>query len=200
MGLSNRDREFIDALIREGVTRTTVRLEKMTSAKWGIVSSSIQEALPVQLLKSHYRSFEDCIGAHFHSSSLVPLEFLIVFSAHGANELAKAILAPFRERMAKLSDPISLTVGEVSNFLAQNVLGVVADRFNVMIIPKPPEVLIGRKVELLTKALSNYDGRDDLIVVSQVDIYSEKLEVNCGMIIIVNAAMMCKLLKTAGKG
>jgi chemotaxis protein CheY-P-specific phosphatase CheC len=199
MSLTMRDREMIDALIREGVGRTTARLEKMTSAKWGIVSSSIREVLPVQLLRSHYRATEDCVGAHLHSSSLVPLEFLITFSTTGAKDLAKAIIEPFRERMDGLSDPISLTVGEVSNFLAQSVLSVVADTFNVMIIPKPPEVLIGRKVELLTKVLDRYDGREDLIVASQVDIYSEKLAVDCGMVIIVNAEMMGKLLKT-GRG
>ncbi|MFA5138176.1 MAG: hypothetical protein WC728_03005 [Elusimicrobiota bacterium] len=199
MTLSMRDREMLDSLVREGVKRTTDRLEKMTGAKWGIVSASVKEMLPVQLLRGHYKSYDDCLGAYFHSSALVPLEFLITFSTHGANELAKAILEPFRERMKGVSDPIALTIGEVANFLAQSVLSAIADRFNFMIIPKSPDVLIGRKVELLSKALSQYDGREDMIMLSQVDIFSEKLAVECGMLIIVNAAMVNKLLRTAGK-
>ena len=198
MTLSIHDREILDALIREGVKRTTDRLEKMTGAKWGIMSASVREALPVQLLQSHHKSHDDCLGAYFHSSALVPLEFLITFNTHGANELAKAILMPFRERMKGVSDPIALTIGEVANFLAQSVLSVIADRFNFMIIPKSPEVLIGRKVEILSKALSAYDGREDMIMISQVDIFSEKLAVECNLLIIVNAAMVDKLLKTTG--
>lgn len=199
MALSIRDREVLDSLVREGVQRTTDRLEKMTAAKWGIMSTSVREALPVQLLQTHHKSYDDCLGAYFNSSALVPLEFLITFSTHGANELAKAILGPFRERMKGVSDPISLTIGEVANFLAQSVLSAIADRFNFMIIPKSPEVLIGRKVEILSKALSHYDGREDMIMVSQVDIFSEKLAVECSMLIIVNAEMVDKLLKTTGK-
>jgi hypothetical protein len=197
MALSIKDRGIIDALIREGVTRTTDRLEKMTGVKWGIMSSSVNEAMPVQLLRSNQQHQDDCLGAHFHASSLVPLEFLITFSTKSANTLASAILQPFRERMQDGQSPIAITIGEVSNFLAQSVLAVVADRFNVMIITKPPEILLGRKVDLISKALSNYDGREDMIMISQVDVYSEKLSVECSLIVIVNAAMVARLIQSA---
>ena len=170
MNMDVKEREVIDALIREGVARTTARLEKMTGAKWGIMSSSVNETMPVQLLRSLHQRQEDCLGAHFHASSLVPLDFLITFTTRGANILASAILQPFCERMQGGQSPIALTIGEVSNFLAQSVLAVVADRFNVMIITKPPEILLGRKVDLISRALSNYDGREDMIMVSQVDV------------------------------
>lgn len=196
MSLTDRDRRAISDLMRTGVVRTTERLEKITRAKWGVMSSSVREVLPVQLLSSFKRREERCVGAHFSSSSLLPLEFLIIFPEGGAQALAKAVTSPYAERMKGVLDIVSMTVGEVSNYLAQSVLSVIADEYNVMIILKTPEVVIGKKVEILEMALQRYDGREDTLLVSQVDIYSKDIECYCNMVIIVNSEMIRKLAAT----
>lgn len=194
MALDARDRDLLDGLLRRGVLRTMERLEKLCGGAWGIMSSSVREVQPVALLQTFSRERQDCVGACFQSSSLVPLEILITFPAGGAAALAKAVIKPFAERVKSQPDLITLTIGEVANYIAQSVLGVIADEFNVMIILKTPEVLVGPKAQLLARSFSRYDGRRDLLLVSQVDIFSERLEAECSLIVIVNADMVRKLL------
>ena len=200
MALGIKDREIVDRLLRSGVMRTMERLEKLCGGKWGIMSSSVREVQPVSLLQGFNKTKKDCVGAYFQSSSMIPLEFLITFSASGAASLAKAVIKPFAERMRDTRDLMTLTVGEVSNYLAQSVLTVIADEFNLMIILKPPEVLVGPKAQLLSRAFNHYDGRRDTLLISQVDIYSQSLSADCSMVIIVNSELFQKLLATAQKG
>ncbi|MBI3297338.1 MAG: hypothetical protein HYZ75_04180 [Elusimicrobia bacterium] len=200
MSLEPKEREIVDGLLRRGVLRTMERLEKLCGGKWGIMSSSVREVQPVRLLQAFSRGKEDCVGSYFQSSSMVPLEFLITFSTQGAAALAKAVIKPFAARMKETPDLLSLTVGEVSNYLAQSVLTVIADEFNVMIILKPPEVLVGPKAQLLARSFSRYDGRKDTLLISQVDIYSERLSADCSMVVIVNSELFRKLLSTLQKG
>ncbi len=200
MGLEAKDRELLDGLLRRGVMRTMERLEKLAGGKWGIMSSSIREVQPVRLLQTFSREKGDCVGACFQSSSLVPLEFLITFSSGGANALAKAVIKPFAARMKETPDLITLTVGEVANYIAQSVLSVIADEFNVMIILKAPEVLVGPKAQLLSRTFGRYDGRRDTLLVSQVDIFSERIEADCSLIVVVNSETFKKLLDTAHRG
>lgn len=200
MPLEAKDREILDGLLRRGVMRTMERLEKLCGGKWGIMSSSVREVQPVRLLQTFAREKGDGVGACFQSSSLVPLEILITFTAGGAASLAKAVIKPFAERMKSTPDLVTLTVGEVANYIAQSVLGVVADEFNVMIILKSPEILVGPKALLLARSFGRYDGRRDTLLVSQVDIFSERLEADCSLIVIVNSEMFKKLLASAQHG
>lgn len=199
MALEEAERELLDGLLRRGVMRTMERLEKLCGGKWGIMSSSVREVQPVRLLQSFSREKGDCVGACFQASSLVPLEFLITFSSTGAASLAKAVIKPYAERMKAVPDLITLTIGEVANFIAQSVLAVIADEVNVMIILKPPEVLIGPRAQLLSRSFSRYDGRRDTLLVSQVDIFSERLAADCSLIVIVNSELIKKLLNTGRK-
>ena len=200
MALEPRDRELLDSLLRRGVLRTMERLEKLAGGKWGIMSSSIREVQPVALLQTFARERADCVGASFQASSLVPLEFLITFSTGGAAALAKAVIKPFAARMKETPDLITLTVGEVANYIAQSVLAVIADEFNVMIILKSPEVLVGPKAKLLSRTFSRYDGRRDTLLVSQVDIFSERIAADCSLIVVVNSEIFKKLLDSAHRG
>lgn len=200
MTLEVKDREVLDGLLRRGVMRTMERLEKLCGGKWGIMSSTVREVQPVKLLQTFSREKADCVGASFQASSLVPLEFLITFSTGGAAALAKAVIKPFAARMKETPDLITLTVGEVANYIAQSVLTVVADEFNVMIILKSPEVLVGPRAQLLSRSFSRYDGRRDTLLVSQVDIFSEHIEADCSLIVIVNSDMFKKLLASAHHG
>ena len=163
------------------------------------MSSSVREVQPVRLLQTFSREKSDCVGACFQSSSLVPLEILITFTSGGAASLAKAVFKPFAERVKGTPDLITLTIGEVGNYIAQSVLTVIADEFNVMIILKSPEVLVGPRAQLLSRSFSRYDGRRDLLLVSQVDIFSEKLEADCSLIVIVDSEMVKKLVSTMNK-
>ena len=96
--------------------------------------------------------------------------------------------------MGKLPDLVKLTIGEVSNVLAQGVIGAVADEYDLTIILSVPEVLQGSKAEILSTVLGDYDGREDILMMSHIDMYAENLSADCSMIIIVNAESLRRIL------
>jgi chemotaxis protein CheY-P-specific phosphatase CheC len=194
MNLTLTQKEIVTRLIEAGVNRSTELLGRMSHTKWGIVTSSINEIPVVRLLSWYQRDDSPHVGARFKSRADVPLEFLILFPAKSSQSVTDAVTKPYAERMGKLPDLVKLTIGEVSNVLAQGVIGAVADEYDLTIILSVPEVVQGSKAEILSNVLGDYDGREDILMMSHIDMYAENLSADCSMIIVVNAESLRRIL------
>jgi chemotaxis protein CheY-P-specific phosphatase CheC len=193
-GLSLGEKETVTRLLEAGVTVSTDRLGKMSGTQWGVMSSSIKEMPVVRMLSWFTRSKTKHYAVRFISDSSVPLEFLILFTDKSAQAVTGAVTRKYADKMAHLKNLVELTIGEVSNVVAQSVLGVLADEYDASIILSVPSVSSGEKAELMAKALETYDARKDTLLLSHVDMYSENLAAECSMVIIVNTEDIKKLL------
>ena len=108
MEITESERQTLSDFMRVGVERTTERLEKMTGAKWGVMASCVNEVRAVNLLKHFQITEEKCVGAYFHSTSLIPLQFLITFPEDGAGALTRAITHPHSKRMEGIGKLVNL--------------------------------------------------------------------------------------------
>lgn len=195
MNLSPREMERVQALIEEGVVRSTDRLGKLSRTQWGVMSSSTNEIPAVRLLSWFQRAKEDHVAATLRASAEIPTEAVLIFSAKSADAVADAVTKPWAERMKALPNLVELTIGEVSNILAQSIIGALADQFDKTVILSVPEVTRGNKVELMAKALERYDGRKDVLLMSHVELYSNDLAADCSMVLIVDSATLQRLVK-----
>jgi len=195
MNLTPEEKETITRLIEEGVTRSTERLSKMSRTEWAVMSSSTNEIPAVRMLAWFQRSRDQHVAARFRSGQGVPLDFLIVYSEKSARAVADAVTRPYRKAMETLTNLLELTIGEVSNVVAQSVVGLLGDEFDRPIILSVPEVHRGPKAALLGVALEAYDGREDVLLMSHVEMFSEDLSADCSMVIIVNADVLKGLFK-----
>lgn len=194
MNLTLAQKETVTRLLEAGVARSTQLLAKMSHTQWGIAASSINEIPVVRLLSWFQREQGHCIGARFRARADVPLEFLVLFTDTSSKSVAAAVTRPFADKMARLKNLVKLTIGEVSNILAQGVVGSLADEFDTTIILSVPEIHEGTKTEILGKVLEDYDGRQDILMMSHVDMYSQDLSAECCMIVIVNSESLRRLL------
>lgn len=195
MELSEQEKETVTRLVEAGVVRSTDRLGKLSHTEWGVTSSSIKEMPVVRVLSWFARSKSPHVAALFRSDTEFPLEFLVLFSEKSAKSVTAAVTGPFSERLKSLDNLVQLTIGEVSNIMAQSVLGVLADAYGASVILSIPEVRVGSKADLMVGALGNYDGRRDTLLMSHVDMYAENLAAECSMVMIANTEGMQKLLK-----
>ncbi|TBR24045.1 hypothetical protein EPO15_04790 [bacterium] len=196
MNLSVREMERIQALIEEGVVRSTDRLGKLSRTQWGVMSSSTNEIPAVRLLSWFQRAKEQHVAATLRAPGEIPTEAVLVFSAKSAEAVAEAVTKPWAAQMKALPNLVELTIGEVSNILAQSVIGALADQFEKTVILSVPEVSRGTKVELMSRALDRYDGRKDVLLMSHVEMYSNDLAADCSMVLIVDSATLQSLVKT----
>lgn len=193
MSLNLKETETLTRLLETGTVRSADLLGKMSRTEWGVMSSSIKEMSVVRVLAWFQRTEGKHVGARFRSGSSLPLDVLVLFSEPSARAVTDAVTKPFGA-MRELKNLVALTIGEVSNVMAQSVLGTLADAYGASIILSAPEVQEGTKVDLLAKALDAYDGREDLFLMSHVDMFSENLSAECSMIVTVNAAALRRLL------
>ncbi len=193
--LSEQEKETLTRLIEAGVVRITDRLGKMSHTEWGVTSSSIKEMPVVRVLSWFARSKSPHVAALFRSDTEFPLEFLVLFSEKSAKSVTAAVTGPFSDKLKNLDNLVQLAIGEISNIVAQSVLGVLADEYGASIILSIPKVQVGPKAELMVGALENYDGRRDTLLMSHVDMYAENLAAECSMVVIANTEGIRKLLK-----
>lgn len=195
MNLTVREMERVQSLIEEGVGRSADRLGKLSRTQWGVMSSSTSEMPAVRLLSWFQRAKDDHVAATLRASGDIPTEAVLIFSAKSATAVADAVTHPWAERMKALPNLVELTIGEVSNILAQSIIGALADQFEKTVILSVPEVSRGPKVDLMARALDRYDGRKDLLLMSHVEMYSTDLAADCAMVLIVDSATLQALVK-----
>ncbi len=193
MNLTLEEKDIITRLLEEGVSHAAERLGKMSRTEWGIMTSSIKEIPPVRLLSWFDRNKEEHVGVRFRSGSDVPLELVVLFPKPSADAVTSAVVRPFSDRLKKLPNAMKLTIGEVSNILAQSLIGVMADEYDATIILSIPEVEQNAKVRLLESVLEDYDGRKDVLLMSHCELFSEKLSAECSMVVMVNIAVIRRL-------
>lgn len=195
MSLSQAEREAVTRLLESGVTRSADALGKLSRTRWGIVSSSINEVPVVRLLSWFQRSPDRHLAAHLRARGEFPVEIVILFPEKSARAVTEAVTKPYASRMKELPNLTQLTVGEVSNILAQSVVGHMADEFQLSIVLTVPRVLEGTKAGVLGESLEHYDGRVDTLMLSHVDMYSENLAAEASMIVIANSDALHDRLK-----
>lgn len=194
MSLTLQEQELLTRLLEAGTVRSTDLLGKMSNTEWGVMSSSIREMSVVRVLSWFSKASGKYLSVQLRSDGKLPLEFALFFSEKSARAVTDAVTKPFSEQMKKIPDLVRMTIGEVSNVMAQSVLGLFADEYRVSIILSVPKVFEGKKVDLLAAALESYDGREDVFLMANVDMFSESLAAECGMIVTANSAALRNIL------
>lgn len=192
-----QERRAIQGYIQAGIARCTGKIEKLSKTSWGLMTNGAQELTAVGMLSWFRRNKEKHYAVQFHSRSEVLVELLMLYSEGSASAVTTAVTKPYGERMKKLDNLIGLTIGEVSNILGQGVVGSLADALEKEIILSVPKVSEGPKVDLLAQAFEAYDGREDTLLLSQCDLFSESLMAECGIVVILNTNSIHKYLKTS---
>lgn len=192
MSLSYRESDAFTQALQAGVRRGSERLERMSACEWGIMASSVNEIPPVRMLSWFSRSREQYLGVGFRAG--LPLELLILFPLDCAEGVAAAVARPVLEKVRALPDWVSLTMAEVGNVLAHGVVGVLAEQFKAEIHLSSPIVSRGRKVDLTERALSGYDGRSDILLMSHFDIFSPGLKAESSWVILADSEGLRRLL------
>ena len=198
MELNPKSRQLFTSLIEEGVSRSADALGKMSRTEWGVISSSTNEIPAVRLLSWFHRDKTPHVAAGFESDKDFPLEVVLLFSEKGAKAVTEAVTKQFSERLRRMDDLVRLTIGEVSNIVAHSIIGALADKFDRTVILSVPDVRVGPKAEVLEKSLERYDGRNDAILLSHVEMFSENLAAECSMVLVVNEAALAELFERAG--
>lgn len=195
MNLTLKEKEVLTRSLEAGVRRSAGKLEKMSKSQWGIMSSSVKEIPPVWLLSWFSRSKEAYLAARFKAGSDVPLDIMTLFPDASAKAVTTAVTKPYAKRVKKLTDPVGLTIGEVSNVLIQGMITVLADEFDATIIVKVPELIRGPKAQILSQALEDYDGRTDVLLMAHVELFSRNLSAECALVTMVSVKGLRKLLR-----
>ncbi|MFA5137832.1 MAG: hypothetical protein WC728_01275 [Elusimicrobiota bacterium] len=199
MNLTLQEKDSLTRQLETGAARASEKLGKLSKTEWGIMTSSIKEIPPVRLLSWFNRCGLEHVSARFRCAENVPLEILVLFPSSSAQAVTEAVAKPFAERMGKLPDLVELTIAEVSNIMAQSLICAMADEFRQTLILSVPEVGRDRKVKLLSKALEDYDGREDVLLMSHIEMYSENLSAECGMVVWVKVAALRSLFAKSQK-
>ncbi len=194
MNLTLAEKERLTSLIEEGVVRSTDRLGKLSRTEWGVMSSSTNEMPAVRLLSWFNRVKEEHVAAVLRAERDIPLEAVLIYSSKGAAAVTEAVTRPWAERMKALPNLVELTIGEISNILAQSVIGVMADQFEKTVILSVPEVHRGAKADLLASALERYDGRKDVLLMSHVEMYSNDLAADCAMVLVCDSRALHEMV------
>lgn len=195
MNLTVQEKERIQALIEEGVSRSADRLGKLSHTQWGVMSSSTNEIPVVRLLSWFNRETSDHVAAVLRASEDIPTEAMMIFSEKGAQAVVNAVTKPWAEKMKALPNLLELTIGEVSNILAQSVIGALADQFGKTVILSVPSVSRGQKAQLLASSLERYDGRKDVLLMSHVELFSEDLAADCSMVLVIDSQTLRNLVR-----
>lgn len=194
MSLSESERDLVVSLIHAGVQSSTERLGRLSGAEWGVNFAGTQEMSPVKVLTWFAHNQQTHLAVRFRSTTEMPLEMLLLFSEESARSVTAAVTKPYAADLVGVGNLTHSTIGEVCNILAQNVLAVLSDRYQVSIILSVPEVDEGAKADLASTALEDYDGRKDVLLLAHVNLSSERLDAECSMMVIVNEAVMRSLL------
>ena len=194
MSLTLAQKENLTRLIEAGVNRSAELLGKMSRTQWGIMASSLNEMPVVRLLSWFERDHGRYIGTRLTPRDLLPMQVLILFSDTNSRVVAEAVTRPYASKLGKLPDLVKLTIGEVSNVLAQAIVSSMADSVDMELILSVPEVLEETKSHILSTALEDYDGRNDLLMISHVDLYSENLSAECSVLVIINEDLLQRIL------
>lgn len=197
MDLTFSERTRLKRLIWEGVTRSADRLGKLSRTQWGVLSLNTDEVQVVQLLSWFHGAKEGHVAAILRADRDIPTTAVLIFSEADARVLTETVTRPWAERMLRLPNLVDLTVGEVSNILAQCAIGALADQYQKTIILSTPRVRRGAKAELLAEALERFDGRKDTLMTSDVEMYSNDLAAKCSMVLIYDSVSLHEMLVDA---
>ncbi|MFH2202454.1 MAG: hypothetical protein ABIJ96_05035 [Elusimicrobiota bacterium] len=195
MELTERERRAIQGQFSAGVTRCTSQIEKLSRTQWGLMSTGSQQMTAVGMLSWFRRNKEKHYAVKFSSTSELLIEVLFLYAQGSAEAVCDVVTRPYREKMSKLSNLVTLTVGEVSNILGHGIVGALADAIEVPIILSVPQISEGPKVDLLADAFKDYDGRKDTLLLSQVELYSMSLKAECTILFILDTKSIKKYVR-----
>jgi chemotaxis protein CheY-P-specific phosphatase CheC len=137
------------------------------------------------------------LGAHLRSQSLMPLDFLILFPKSTMGPLVSAVMSKAGPRTRALPDRERIVVGEIANILGQGVVKAMADRFKLSIVLSVPKIMEGAKAGILGSALEGFDGKRDTVVLTRVEMLSDRISAACSMVIILDAGLVGNFLRRA---
>ena len=195
MSLSLQQRRIVQEYISLGISRSTGKLEKLSGKSWGLMSAGTAQMTAVGMLSWFRRNKENHYAVKFDTDSEPLIEVLLMFSESSAKAITDAVIKPYGEKMRGLKNIVGLTIGEVSNILSHGVVGQLADAMETEIILSVPSVTQGPKVDLMAAAFESYDGRKDSLLMSHIELYSEKLMSECSIVTILNTKSVQSRLK-----
>ncbi|MFA5139112.1 MAG: hypothetical protein WC728_07755 [Elusimicrobiota bacterium] len=197
LSFSDQERTVLHGFVEAGIALSSEKLGQLTKARWDIVSSSVEE-LPVAKILATFREddYRAC-GVHLSSRSLLPVEVLLLFTEAGARDVTGAVVEASGGVLKKLADPQAAVISEVGNILGQGVLKALADGLNISLILSSPRLLKGPRSEVLCQSIGSFDADKDAVILLRIDMSSEKLASGCGMALVLDVALIRRLLQNA---
>ncbi|MBI4060727.1 MAG: hypothetical protein HY403_04785 [Elusimicrobia bacterium] len=178
-------------LVEKGVSASADKLATTSHTEWRTETVSIRSA-PLANLQTVLAGDEtQHAGAFF---SMPGGMFLVMFTKQSGGALAKAFL-PGRaaDQAAALERE---AVAEISNIVVHSVANIVADACDEVLFVSAPEVVNGRKADLLKIASAKFQGSDGAsAIVAYIHLFSVVLFSDCTIILLLNSTWRDRLLK-----
>lgn len=197
ISFSDKEKSALNAFIEAGIALASEKLSQLSDTKWDIVYSSVEE-LPVVKALAMFREDQGRYrGVHLRSRSLLPLEVLLLFSETGARDVTEAVVEATGGALRKLDDPQSAVISEIGNIMGQGMLRAVANGLKISLILTSPRLLKGSKSEVIGQSLESFDGNRNSVILLHIDMSSLKLASECSMALVLDVALMRRLLLNA---
>ncbi|MBI5243663.1 MAG: hypothetical protein HY922_08280 [Elusimicrobia bacterium] len=196
-GFSEQERAVVNGFIEAGIALSSEKLSRLSNTRWDIVYSSVEELPVIKVLSMFREDRTQYRGVHLRSRSLLPLEILLLFSEAGARDVTEAVIQATGGALRKLADPQTAVISEVGNIMGQGVLRAVANGLKISLILTSPRLLKGSKSEVIGQSLDSFDGSKNAVILLRIDMSSAKLASECSMALVMDVALMRRLLQNA---
>jgi chemotaxis protein CheY-P-specific phosphatase CheC len=195
--LTDAERKAAAGLIEDGVSRSAEKLAQLSGTVWKIVSSSVREVSQSDLLAMFKDESSLQRGIHLRSKSLMPLEIVVLFPERNTSPIVEAVSKANGDYFKELPDRAQVILSEISNILGQGIIRTMINTLNLSVILTSPRTLEGPKSQVVAQVLSAFNDVTHTLLLSHVNMHSNNLDAECTMLLIIDTAVMRRMLKTA---
>lgn len=191
MTFSESTQQSFLKLIETGVSASADKLATTSHTEWKTETVSIRSA-PVDNLRTVLAG-----DATEHAGALFSMPggmFVVMFTKKSGGSLAKAFLPGHpSDQVARLEKE---SLAEISNIVIHSVANVIADACDEVLFVSAPEMVTGKKEEILKLAGSKFKESDETsAVVAYIHLYSVALSSDCTIVLLLNSIWNNRLLK-----
>ncbi|MBI5244899.1 MAG: chemotaxis protein CheC [Elusimicrobia bacterium] len=196
-GFSMDQKAVVAHLLESGAEMSAARLAAFSNANCRLVSSSMDLLTIAGAVNVFQADTTGHLGAHMRAQppqSPITLDCLVVFPSKSVMALAAAIVGKGGSKLQAVPDRLNAVIGELGNILGQGVVSVLADKLGTSIILSVPQVMLGSKSEILSKAFYHIGGKGHAIILSHMELGSENASTSCSLILAFETDVIRRLL------
>lgn len=194
MTLSVEDKKSLIRLIEAGVARGSEKIGKITKTEWDIATETTKEITEERFLIAANAGKEKAVGCRLSSESNLGVDVAVFFPETSARSLARAMLREHARKYKGIKNVLEAATGELSNVIAQSVIGAMADELNTSITLSVPKVGRGTKEELLCEFFAESDDPSKFLVMTHIELYGEDLSAHCTLVLLFDSKGLASLL------